>query len=304
MAFTSRTQLATLMLVAVTALAAFGCRSPRRGVRVGSDTATLKVTMAGLAPSDSNRAEWIYELSGCIAALTGNLTGPATAEFTAIGLKKGMTGCQLRVRSVETSLQGLKFEGDPGVYYWVKDMTISQEADGTLSSIANLQRLYGVSGTSAALFTLNVPVKFAAAESGKVVTGAIQCSPEILTVGAYEKASDTEGTFAFKSEIPAEASYQCTAFEVRVDGAPDARHKGTFAGTSGDFTAKPGESVKTDVLALTVVEKPAGSGVDVTTTGEACNEDGMKYDAETRKCTCTDPKEVYDGAKQECVAKP
>lgn len=290
-------------LAALTVTSMSSCRSARRAVRVGGDAATLKVKMTGLSPGDTNRPEWLYELSGCIAALTGNLTADSTASFSAIGLKQGLTGCQLRVRSVG-SPAGMKFEAEQGVLYFVKDMAVSQDADGSLSSIANLQRLYGISGTSAAIFTLKVPVVFAAAENGSVVTGGIQCSPEILGAGSFERASDVVGEFVFKTEIAAEGAYQCTSLEVRVDGAPDAKHKGSFVGEAGNFNAKPGDTYKTGSLTLTKLQPskdPGTVGVDVNTKADSCTEVGTVYDPTTHKCSCSDPAKVYDAVKHTCT---
>ena len=62
------------------------CKSPKRGLRVGNDAATVNVRMANLAASDQNRSGWIYELSDCISTQNGTLGADNIVSFTAIGL--------------------------------------------------------------------------------------------------------------------------------------------------------------------------------------------------------------------------
>ena len=263
----------------VLASASTSCRAPRRAVRVGGDAATLKVFMTGLSEGETNRADWIYELSGCIAPLTGTLTSPSIAAFSAVGLKSGLAGCQLRIKTTETS-PGVKFIGEPSVLFFVKDMTTTQDIDGSLKSDAALTRLHVPSGTSAALFYLRVPAKFAAAEAGPLLVGRIACSPSITSPGAFERSAEDAGEFIFQTELAAPSAYVCTSLEVS-DGAVTPLHAGSFAGDSGKFTAKPGETYKTDVMSLA---KTVSTGVDVTTIGAECNVDGKIYNPETRKC--------------------
>jgi hypothetical protein len=276
--------LAALTLAVPVALS--GCRTPRRAVRVGAETSTLKVAMTNLASTDTNRSDFIYEISGCISPLNGNLSAPTEASFTAVGLKLGLAGCQLKVKSL-AAIPGVAFaaNSEPGVLYWTRELSLSQDASGALSAVADLQKLYTVTSTSSALFTLAVPVTFSEPEKGQVVTAGIKCSPEILTTGLFERTSDTAGTFTFKTELAAEAAYVCTELSARIDGAVEARHTGTFAADTGTFTAKPGETFQTGPLALTkVAVTPPSTGVDVSTKGENCNEDGKVYDPETRTC--------------------
>lgn len=256
------------------------CRNARRPVRVGNDAATLTVTLSNLAPEDENRPEWLYELSGCIAPVTGNLTAPKTVTFSAVGLKVGLTGCQLRIRTLKDT-PGMTFEGEPNVFYFVKDMSTEQDVDGQLRAQATVTRLYGSTGTAAELFVLRVPVTFAAADKSALLVGQIACTPAITAPGSFERASDTAGELVFSTEIAVEAPYQCTTLDMR-DGSNAPLHTGTFLGDSGKFTARPG-ATHTVAPSLALV-KARGAGVEVNTKGEDCNVDGKIYDAVTRTC--------------------
>lgn len=275
--------LALPLALAVLASGLEGCRSSRRGVRVGGDVATLTVTMENLASTDTDRPEWIYELSGCIAALNGELTGPSTVAFKAVGLKQGLTGCQLRISSL-TPIAGVTF-ADPtsNVLYFARDFELTQTAAGALASVPKLQKLYTVTSTSAKVFTLKVPVQFAATETGAPISARVKCTPALLDSPLFDRTADATGEFTFKSEIPLEAQYACSDVEVFVDG--EMKHTGTLDGT-GKFAARPGESVKTNAVVLkAIVKEPQGGAtVDVTTTPEACNEDGKVFNTETKKC--------------------
>lgn len=272
------------LVVACTALSVGACRNSRRGVRVGGDVATLIVKMENLVSTDANRPEWIYELSGCVAAMNGELTAISTATFKGVGLKQGLTGCQLRVRTLET-ITGITFaaNSEANVLYFARDFELTQNVDGALTSTPKLQKLYAVTSSTQPPFTLKVPVQFPAAETGSPISARVKCTPELLDSPLFERATDATGEFTYRTIIAAEAQYSCSDMEVFVGGV--LRHTGTLDST-GKFAARPSESVKTNavVLKAEVKEPQGGETVDVTTTPESCNEDGKVFNTETKKC--------------------
>lgn len=141
---TVRSRLLVNAVVLMTVASAISsCRSPRRGVRVGSEAAQMEVSMVGIAPEDAGKTNWIYELSGCLPPMNGELGLNNTVSFTAIGLKAGLENCQLRVKSTQPSPSVKFIEGsEPNVLYWSRSMIISQNAAGKLIASASLQKLF------------------------------------------------------------------------------------------------------------------------------------------------------------------
>ncbi len=281
----ARVALILLVLVAVTAQ---GCRTPRRSVRVGGDAATLKVQMGGLDQAALGRTDWLYELSGCVPVLNGALEGSDLVVFKAMGLKKGLAGCQLRVRLLN-STPGISFAAgtEPNVLFWARELIISQDAGGHLVAKAPLQKLFTIAPSAQAKknFTLKVPVKFKLPEAGTPMTAALTCTPLIANIGLYPDGNPVEGEFTFAVAIDQETPFKCTEMQVGIAGTKR-RYSATFEGGSVDIQAVPDQTVTTAALELELQEGPDGDGggVQVEVESKDCNSDGKIFDTATKEC--------------------
>lgn len=297
----------SVALVSVFALAAFGasaCRSSKKGVRVGSEAATLKLQMANLDEKDQGKAGWIYELSGCTSALNGELGENNVVTFSAVGLKQGLTGCQFRVKVVSAPA-GIVFAADAeqNVLYWTRELELTQDASGQLSAVAGLQRLYQVvpSYDAKQSFTLKVPVTFPAAESAAPITGEIKCNPQIANIGLYTATNATSGVLTFPVAIDTETPFECTQLFVSVGGASGkagnaGKYVAALSGDAAKFKGIPSETTTTSPVALTLAFPDAGSDTKTGTgTGAATD-----VDVTTKAGNCAEG-EVYDTAKHACV---
>jgi hypothetical protein len=287
-----RKLISTTALVLVTATVFAACRSPRRGVRVGSDAARLDVTMTGLAAEDSNNSSWVYELSGCMSPLNGVLGSDNKVAFTAIGLKAGLENCQFKVRASQLSptMKPIE-EAESGVLYFARDLTISQDAAGQLIASAPLQKLFEnvVPSDARKKFTLNIPVKFSSAETEDPVTAALRCTPEIPNVGTYTRKNATTGEISFSLPIESAIEYSCSDLYVSVAGKLH-KFRGSFIGTSGKFTAaadQTGTLASVDMIlqdnGTTTPPTDQGS-VSVDTKAAECNTEGKVFDVATGEC--------------------
>ncbi len=271
----------------LTLAAASGCRSSKKGVRVGSEAATLKLTMANLDERDQNKPAWLYELSGCTSALNGELGENNTVSFSAIGLKQGLQGCQFRVKLVSVPA-GIIFVADaePKVLYWSRELELTSDSAGQLSAVAGLQKLYQVvpSPEAALSFTLKVPVTFPAAESDEPVTGEMKCNPLIANIGTYEATSTTSGVLTFPVAVDRETPYECTQLFVSVNGF-SGKYVAALGGDAAQFKGVPTQTTQTTAVALTLVKPGPGTttNVDVTTTEGKCK-DTEHYDTQKHAC--------------------
>jgi hypothetical protein len=276
---------ALLLLGAATGLLATSCRTPRRSLRVAGEAATLKVSMSGLAASDEGKGEWIYELSGCVATMNGTLEEGNVVSFTAVGLKAALPGCQFKVRSLE-SIPGIAFasESEPNVLYWSRDLTLSQNAAGELTAAAGLQKLYTVVATGDSIFTLTVPVKFPAPETGSAITGELTCTPDLVNAGKFTRTGAEAGTFAFKTDVKIETPFVCTELHLGVDGIRR-KYGAELKGAAGKFAATSGGEHTLDEVKVKLLVTPTddGEGIDVSTTGKECT-GGKVFDVEKREC--------------------
>lgn len=269
-------------------LATFGCRTPRRAVSTEGQPVKVKVALTGLTEDDRNRPEWIYELAGCTKPINGNLKDPGEVEFSMLGAKRGLSGCEVRVKILNPG-PSYTFAGpDTGVLYQALDVEISQDADGALIAEAELQRLYSVIVSSDTKFVLRVPLTFPNAEGGKIITGLLdQCQPNFSASSVFERTSDKEGTLILTASIPTTQTTSCKTLWVDVDGI--ARK---YIATNPDavkFTAKPAASA--DLSPLTVKATPKGSG-------------SIKVEAKPANKPCDVEKEVFDTASRTCKPKP
>jgi hypothetical protein len=280
----------TLAAVAAASVAlSTGCRTPRRTVRVGSEAATVNITMTGLQPGDENNTTWLYELSGCVGEMNGVLGAGNVVSFTSAGIKKGLTGCQLEVRTLEKP-PGIKFFDDPADrhnFYWARDFAITSDATGALVATVPLQQLYVVDLSDATqTFKLHLPVTFALPEARKPLTAALQCEPELVNPSLYPEANPTSGEFEFTFPLQARTEFTCTAVEVRVGGTADT-YAASFSGAGFTFVAEPDHPVQAPALALQLTSAPDDDqgGVQVEVTNpQDCNADGKVFDRTTRTC--------------------
>jgi hypothetical protein len=266
------------------------CRSERRGVRVGSEAAQLEVSLIGLAPEDAGKTNWIYELSGCLPPMNGELGKTNTVSFTAIGLKAGLENCQMRIKSTQPS-PSIKFiEGsEPNVLYWSRSMIISQNAAGKLIADASLQKLFEnvIPADARKTFALSIPVSFAKPENESVITATLKCSPEIANIGRFNRVDATTGTIDFVLPIEVDIVYACSELYINVNGIA-LKYKGEFVGDAGKFTGSADKSVKLQSLNVILQGqepiKPDTEKVKVGTTAAECNSEGKTFDVATGVC--------------------
>lgn len=286
---------ALAFVLSVTALGTTSCRTSRKGVRVGSEAASLKLQMVNLDEKDQGKANWLYELSGCTGALNGELGADDSniVTFSAVGLKPGLTGCQFRIKVVSAPA-GIIFAADAeqNVLYWTRDLELTSDATGQLSAIAGLQKLYqDVPSPDAALsFTLKVPVTFAAAEAGIPVTGEMKCNPPIANIGLYAATDAKSGVLTFPVAINAETPFACTQLFVSVAGIAG-KYLGALSGDAAHFKGVPSQTTTTSAVAVTLQKiaptPPTSNNVDVSTKPGECKAG-----------------EAYDTAKHACVVVP
>lgn len=283
---TPRNSLAIAAGILACSLAA-GCRTPRRAVTTEGLPAKLTVRLAGLDETDRSKTDWIYELSGCTNTLNGKLEEDDQVVFTTVGLKRGLTSCEVRVRIINPA-PSYTFAGpESGVLYLATGVEISQDADGALAAAAELQKLYGVTVSQDTRFVLKIPLVFPNAESGRLMSGLLdQCDPSFTASSVFEKTSDRGGTLSFTASVPTLVAVQCKTLRLDVDGIAQ-----KYLGATTDpfkFTAKPGGEAELPsvTLALAAKDKASGKGVQVKTTPapKQCNPTKEIYDIGTRTC--------------------
>jgi hypothetical protein len=285
----SRLLVTAVVLMTVTS-AISSCRSARRGVRVGSEAAQMEVTMVGIATEDAGKTNWIYELSGCLPPINGQLGANNTVSFTAIGLKAGLENCQMRIKSTQPS-PAIKFvEGsEPNVLYWSRNMIISQNAAGKLIADASLQKLFEniIPSDARKTFGLSIPIAFSKAETESVVTATLKCTPEIANIGRFTRIDPTKGTIDFTLPIEADIAYTCSELYINAGGVP-LKYKGEFVGDAGKFTGSADKLVKLQSINVIAQSqepvKPDTDKVKVGTTAAECNSDGKEFDVATGIC--------------------
>jgi hypothetical protein len=293
----SVTVIACLSLVATAA-----CRSERKGVRVGESAATLRVEMLGVPTEDQGKTNWVHELSGCIGELNGEVSG-SWVTFKAVGLKQGLTGCQLRVQTLAPdAATKWTFAVEPGpagqrVFYFGRDVTpLAFDERGALTGQVQMQKVYEpilAPGTKR-YFSLKVPVTFPAADKRKPLTARLTCDPAITALGVYPADNPATGDFSFNVEIAAATNYNCAALAVDADGKVD-QYSGVLSGGSGQFAAAPDQPVT--LKPVTLVKKveggndvdddddpPPPNNIDVDVKPEDCTTAGKVYNTVTRKC--------------------
>jgi len=283
--------LVTAIVFFTLASAITSCRSARRGVRVGSEAAQLEVNLVGMAPSDAGNANWIYELSGCLPPMNGELATDNKVLFSAIGLKAGLENCQIRVKSLQPS-PSIKFieESEPNVLYWSRSMVISQNAAGKLIADASLQKLFeNIIPTDARkTFSLSIPITFSKAEDETVITATLTCTPEIVNIGRFTRTDATKGTIEFVLPIESDVDYMCSELFVNVGGVP-MKYKGEFVGNAGKFTGTADKKIiLQSVPVILQSQDPINPDsdkvkVDTISAGE-CNSENKIYDVATGEC--------------------
>jgi hypothetical protein len=256
--------------------------------------------MTNLDPEDQGKHEWVYELYAsaendgaehCPSQITGTLGDGNAVSFTAPGLKKGLPGCQFRIKTVEGAFPpGVKplADTEPGTLYWAKDLLISQNASGALEATAALQKLFVVEPSPDARhgFTLTVPVKFAVPETRPAITASLNCKPGTGAIGVLPADPAAATEFTFYIAIDRAVPFQCTDLSVAVDGHNNV-YTGVFSGTSGEFTAEPDKALRlADTIALKLMgDAPTDDdGVHVNVDPADCTADGKIYDRLTKKC--------------------
>ena len=267
------------------------CRTPRRSVPTDGLPAKFTVTLTGLDEADQGKNEWIYELSGCINTLNGSLESSNQVIFTAIGLKRGLDDCEVRVRVASPAPTYTFASPESGVLYLAKDVAISQDPDGGLAASAELQKLYGINISSDTRFLLKVPVVFPAEESSKPITGLMDsCQPNFTASSTFEKGSGRSGTLIFTASVPTEVAIECKS--LRIDVAGIAQKYGSLPTDSFKFKAKPGSTSELPSVTVAAASKGAGSGKGVS----------VKTTPATKQCDTT--KEIYDTTSHTCKPKP
>lgn len=270
---------------ALALVASAACRQSRRSVAVGGDAATLKVTMEGLSAEDKARSDRVYELSGCTSVLNGELGAGDVLTYKAVGLKKGLAGCQLRVKLLKTVDDMVFAAGtEPNVIYWANQLTISQDATGALTATANMQKLYTIASNDPAKgkFSLKVPVKFATPEANKPVTAHIICTPEIVEWStSYPADNPQEGEFLFSVSLDKDTDYKCSEIQIGVAGT--IKYKGAIVAGDTDFTAKVNSERKAKQVALVLQIVADEGGVSVGVDSAECKA-GEVMDVVARKC--------------------
>jgi hypothetical protein len=283
----ARVLVALVAVLAVGTLAS-GCRKGRRGLRVGGDAPTLKVTLLNLDAADEGKTDYVYELSGCVETVTGKLDPESgVVSFTALGLKPELPGCQLKIKTLAPAA-GMTFAAgsEAGTLYWARDLLLSRDVEASLTAAAALQKLYTVGVPSLHAFSLKVPVTFPAVETGKVVTAWLDCEPGLTAVASLARKSDVEGEFDFKIDVAVATDVACRTTQVFADGT--LKYVGAFDGDAGKFAATPQTSQTLAPVKLTLV--PTGTapddvgGVAVETKADNCNQDGKVFDVATGEC--------------------
>jgi hypothetical protein len=247
----------------------------------------VTVTLSGLDQADGGKKDWIYELSGCITPLNGNLDDDNKVVFSTIGLKRGLSDCELRIKVVSPST-GISFAGpEEGVLYIAKEITIAQDYDGSLAAEADLQKLYGVTVSKESRFVLKIPVVFPRDEASDLVSGVLDgCEPSFPSSSTYQKTNERSGTLELLASVPTKVAVQCKTLRIDVNGVA---LKYTSSPTDSlKFTATPGSNAELPSITLVATSKPGsdGKGVSVKTTPAAKQCDPAKeiFDTATRSC--------------------
>ena len=295
------------LLLSVTFIFATGCRSPRKGLRVGASTAELKVTMEGLAPEDTGKTAWIYELSGCMSALNGTLSdgNAPVIQFKAPGLKRDLKGCQLRVKVAEPAPDIRPVAGaEPGVLYWASDLLIRNDVSGSLVANAPMQKMFDrTKGDTRWSFSLKIKIKFPDINQARSLTGALQCTPGVVGIGSFQGDRDG-GELLFLIGATSEQAYECSDLFINADGKLQVYTAALAA--NGKFTVTPGG--ETLLGPLTLTQQQAGSGTPNSTASDTATEtnpitaaspaDGIQVKTTgTEKCR---DNEIFDTEKFVC----
>src|SRR5690606_37277322 len=155
---------------------------------------------------------WVYVLSSCVPDTDGKYAGGDTVEFRSSGIKNGLSGCQVRVKTLSsTAGETLDMPFEDRVLYWKKELTVTQEVDGTFVIKSDLARTYqprlapGVS-----TFKLVVDVKLPEGESGDGLRARLTCDPKIFEFGEFKTS-----WFTFHVRfLPEQTSYACSHIDV------------------------------------------------------------------------------------------
>lgn len=248
------------MLLVALATTSVACRTPRQAVRIGSSAAELKVKMEGLSPDDIGRSAWIYELSGCVAALNGTLKADeGIVSFRAPGLRRDLNGCQFTVRVATPPADVRAVPGaESGVLYLARDLLIRNSAEGELVATAPLQKLFErVQGDLRSSFTLKLKLEFPDEREAGPVTGALQCDPAIVGVGSYDGNSKS-GEMRFLIGVNSQQAYRCEQIYINVGGRLQL-YRSELA-TPMTFTASAGG--ETSLGPITLIKQQLASDPD------------------------------------------
>lgn len=258
------------------------CRSARRALKIGGDAVKLSVKMSDLEANDRNNQTYKYELSGCVQTQTGTLGDQDTVTFSSVGLKQDLPGCQFRIKS-DVDVPGVTFDNtEPGVLYFTPQLTIAVDLDGALAATAHLRRLYVQQGN----FSLTVPVKFPAPETGKIL-GYLTCSPEIKSPGIFALSDAKSGTLTFDLALPRNTDYVCTRLSIDI-GREQNKYQASLVGSPGKFKGVVGQTGNLAEVILApqdtgTIEPPKTGQVSVSTLEANC-EAPKVYHAGTGEC--------------------
>jgi len=292
-----------LSLGAIFTTAFAGCRAPTKALRVGSDAATLSVTLANLEPADQGKSGLIYELSGCIPAITGAPSAGNTVTFTAIGLKAALPGCSLKVKTLQASA-GIVFAAgsNPNVLYLTNSLTISETPEGNLTATAALQKLYAPAAPVDATqsFTLVVPITFPGDVPPAPITGTLTCDPVIYNLGLYASSAGSGGQFSFTLPLTAETDFSCTSMAVAANGQVS-QYTGNFSADVGKFHATPGQTLQlSTALSLTQVAAPQSTPPPATPPPSAASSTTPNISVNTSDGGVCQPPKHYDAVAHTC----
>jgi len=280
-----RTSIACALVVASVA----GCRTGKRGVRVGSESASVRVNMIGIDPSFDKDASLVFELTGCTATTTGKRDGETSVvTFTGTGIKRQAI-CQIKVRTIEANPPGITFTAEPSLVYWARELLVVEDTIGQLVGTARLQPVFqrNVPREPGKSFAVVAPVTFTPQAGEKMINATLDCAPQLPNVGVWKPGTTGNGMFEFVAEIGAEKNYQCARIWVSADGVGQ-KYRGVYS-AAAKFEAAADLRFELPPVALELQQPPPSvppredTGVAVSTKPGSCAADEI-YNIATRKC--------------------
>lgn len=144
------TWIITLGCAALVAITSFGCKSKRRGLPVGSNTATFQVKLTGPFENEeqSKKAAWQYELSNCVPQVNGVIGDDNVVTFKSAGIHKGVAvPCQIRVKALNVEAFSKSFYSpEEGTFYWAREVPVKTNAKGEFYTEIGLEKIYTLLG--------------------------------------------------------------------------------------------------------------------------------------------------------------